>query len=131
MWASAGGSTPTSPPVITSGLSSSRRHSTCSVAFGKGVTTGEPGSVHRLILAVDDVEAAPRRSSRCGQRGVPPGRRPGPGARPAKSVVPDLRGVQRPGRQRVAAAGDHVAPPRTGVGGLGEDAAGAVDRPDT
>jgi catechol 2,3-dioxygenase-like lactoylglutathione lyase family enzyme len=33
-------------------------HSDCSVAFGKGVTTGEPGSVHRLILAVDDVDAA-------------------------------------------------------------------------
>ena len=33
-------------------------HSACSVAFGKGVTTGEPGSVQRLILAVDDVDAA-------------------------------------------------------------------------
>ena len=33
-------------------------HSACSVAFGKGVTTGEPGSVRRLILAVDDIDAA-------------------------------------------------------------------------
>jgi catechol 2,3-dioxygenase-like lactoylglutathione lyase family enzyme len=33
-------------------------HSACSVAFGKGVTTGEPGSIHRLILAVDDIDAA-------------------------------------------------------------------------
>jgi catechol 2,3-dioxygenase-like lactoylglutathione lyase family enzyme len=33
-------------------------HSACSVAFGTGVTTGEPGSVHRLILAVDDIDAA-------------------------------------------------------------------------
>jgi catechol 2,3-dioxygenase-like lactoylglutathione lyase family enzyme len=33
-------------------------HSACSVAFGKGVTTGEPGSVHRLVPAVDDIEAA-------------------------------------------------------------------------
>ena len=33
-------------------------HSTCSVAFGKGVTTGEPGSVRRLILAVDHIDAA-------------------------------------------------------------------------
>jgi catechol 2,3-dioxygenase-like lactoylglutathione lyase family enzyme len=33
-------------------------HSACSVAFGKGVTTGEPGSVRRLVLAVDDIEAA-------------------------------------------------------------------------
>jgi catechol 2,3-dioxygenase-like lactoylglutathione lyase family enzyme len=32
--------------------------SACSVAFGKGVTSGEPGSVHRLILAVDDIDAA-------------------------------------------------------------------------
>jgi catechol 2,3-dioxygenase-like lactoylglutathione lyase family enzyme len=33
-------------------------HSDCSVAFGKGVTAGEPGSVHRLILAVDDIDEA-------------------------------------------------------------------------
>jgi catechol 2,3-dioxygenase-like lactoylglutathione lyase family enzyme len=33
-------------------------HSQCSIAFGKGVTTGEPGSVQRLLLAVDDIEAA-------------------------------------------------------------------------
>jgi catechol 2,3-dioxygenase-like lactoylglutathione lyase family enzyme len=30
----------------------------CSIAFGKGVTTDEPGSVQRLILAVYDVDAA-------------------------------------------------------------------------
>ena len=33
-------------------------HSPCSVAFGKGVTTGQPGSVQRLILAVYDIDAA-------------------------------------------------------------------------
>ena len=33
-------------------------HSACSVAFGKGVTTGEPGSIRRLILAVNDIDAA-------------------------------------------------------------------------
>ena len=33
-------------------------HSSCSVAFGKGVTTDEPGSVQRLILAVYDIDAA-------------------------------------------------------------------------
>ena len=33
-------------------------HSACSVAFGKGLTTGEPGSVQRLILAVHDIDAA-------------------------------------------------------------------------
>ena len=33
-------------------------HSPCSVAFGKGVTTGQPGSVQRLILAVYDIDTA-------------------------------------------------------------------------
>jgi catechol 2,3-dioxygenase-like lactoylglutathione lyase family enzyme len=33
-------------------------HSPCSIAFGKGLTTGEPGSVKRLLLAVDDIDAA-------------------------------------------------------------------------
>ena len=33
-------------------------HSACSVSFGKGVTTAEPGSAQRLILAVDDIDAA-------------------------------------------------------------------------
>jgi catechol 2,3-dioxygenase-like lactoylglutathione lyase family enzyme len=33
-------------------------HSSCSIAFGKGLTTAEPGSAQRLILAVDDIDAA-------------------------------------------------------------------------
>ena len=33
-------------------------HSQCSVAFGKGLTTAEPGSARRLLLAVWDIEAA-------------------------------------------------------------------------
>jgi catechol 2,3-dioxygenase-like lactoylglutathione lyase family enzyme len=33
-------------------------HSNCSIAFGKGVTTGEPGSVQRLLLVVSDINAA-------------------------------------------------------------------------
>ena len=33
-------------------------HSGCSVAFGKGVTTAEPGSARRLLLVVSDIEAA-------------------------------------------------------------------------
>jgi catechol 2,3-dioxygenase-like lactoylglutathione lyase family enzyme len=40
-------------------------HSPCSIAFGRGLTTGEPGSVKRLILAVDDVDAARERVSHC------------------------------------------------------------------
>jgi catechol 2,3-dioxygenase-like lactoylglutathione lyase family enzyme len=33
-------------------------HSACSISFGKGVTTGEPGSLRRLILAVSDIDEA-------------------------------------------------------------------------
>ena len=33
-------------------------HSRCSIHFGKGLTAAEPGSVDRLILAVDDIDAA-------------------------------------------------------------------------
>jgi catechol 2,3-dioxygenase-like lactoylglutathione lyase family enzyme len=33
-------------------------HSQCSIHFGKGIPTGEPGSLQRVILAVDDVDAA-------------------------------------------------------------------------
>src|SRR5262245_40749490 len=33
-------------------------HSPCSIAFGKGVTTAEPGSAQRLVLVVRDIEAA-------------------------------------------------------------------------
>ena len=32
--------------------------SACSVAFGKGLTTAEPGSAQRLILVVSDIDAA-------------------------------------------------------------------------
>lgn len=33
------------------------RHSACSIAFGKGYTTAEPGSVQRLEIVVEDIEA--------------------------------------------------------------------------
>jgi catechol 2,3-dioxygenase-like lactoylglutathione lyase family enzyme len=33
-------------------------HSQCSIHFGKGVSTAEPGSLDRLILAVKDIDAA-------------------------------------------------------------------------
>jgi catechol 2,3-dioxygenase-like lactoylglutathione lyase family enzyme len=33
-------------------------HSDCSVSFGKGVIKGEPGSIERLEMVVDDIEAA-------------------------------------------------------------------------
>jgi catechol 2,3-dioxygenase-like lactoylglutathione lyase family enzyme len=33
-------------------------HSACSISFGKGLTTDEPGSIQRLLLAVSDIDAA-------------------------------------------------------------------------
>jgi catechol 2,3-dioxygenase-like lactoylglutathione lyase family enzyme len=33
-------------------------HSSCSISFGKGLTTDEPGSLQRLLLAVSDIDAA-------------------------------------------------------------------------
>ena len=33
-------------------------HSACSISFGKGLTTAEPGSAQRLLLAVTDIKAA-------------------------------------------------------------------------
>ena len=41
-------------------------HSPCSIAFGKGLTTGEPGSVTRLILVVDDIDVARESVGHCG-----------------------------------------------------------------
>jgi len=32
--------------------------SPCSISFGKGLTTDEPGSIQRLLLAVHDIDAA-------------------------------------------------------------------------
>ncbi len=33
-------------------------HSACSISFGKGITTADPGSTQRLELVVSDIEAA-------------------------------------------------------------------------
>jgi catechol 2,3-dioxygenase-like lactoylglutathione lyase family enzyme len=33
-------------------------HSACSVSFGKGLTSAEPGSAQRLLLVVSDIDAA-------------------------------------------------------------------------
>src|SRR5262245_13807323 len=33
-------------------------HSSCSIAFGKGLTTAQPGSAQRLLLVVRDIGAA-------------------------------------------------------------------------
>ena len=96
-------------------------HSSCSVAFGKGLTSAEPGSARRLLLVVSDV--APARED-LRRRGVEVsevfhldgGRVPGPD--PARPLLPDLRRLQRPGRKRVAPAGDQNTAPGPRVGGL-------------
>lgn len=33
-------------------------HSACSISFGKGLTTGDPGTVQRLLLVVHDMDVA-------------------------------------------------------------------------
>ena len=92
--------------------------STCSVTFGKGLTTGEPGSVQRLLLAVYDIDAA--RDDLLG-RGIEvsgvfhlAGGVSGP-LDPQGRSYQDLRLVQRPGRQRMATAGNQDAAPGPGV----------------
>ena len=78
--ASDGGSTSTWSSAKTSGRCSSRRvHSQCSIQFGKGRTTADPGSAQGLILVVADIDAArddldqPRRRGQRGQVQRPPG----------------------------------------------------------
>ena len=41
-------------------------HSQCSIHFGKGITTMEPGSLDRLMLVVKDIDAAREDLVRCG-----------------------------------------------------------------
>ena len=102
----------------------------CSVIFGKNVTAAAPGSAQGLYLIVSDIAAARDEllaSRRRGQRGVPRRRRrvcrPGralpvwapPGQRSGSraSQLPLVRLIQRSGRQRLAAAGDHDAAARS------------------
>jgi catechol 2,3-dioxygenase-like lactoylglutathione lyase family enzyme len=40
------------------GVQVTPHNSEASIIFGKGITSAKPGSAHRLVLAVDDVEAA-------------------------------------------------------------------------
>jgi catechol 2,3-dioxygenase-like lactoylglutathione lyase family enzyme len=43
-------------------------HSGCSIHFGTGITTAEPGSVQRVVLAVDDIDRPVRISSAAASR---------------------------------------------------------------
>ena len=87
--------------------------SNASTTFGTGLTTAVPGSAQRMELVVSDIVAArtrPHPPRRRGERAAPPRRRHHPaGPRPGASLLPDLRLLQRPGRERVAAPGGHVA----------------------
>ena len=99
--------------------------SACSIAFGKGVTTGEPGSVQRLILAVYDIDAA---RADLISRGIEVN-----GvfhlagglslALTRKAAPTRLTLRQRSRWQRVAAPGDQDAAAGPGVGGLTMDIA--------
>ena len=98
----------------------------CSVQFGTNITSAAPGSAQGLYLIVSDVEAA---RGALGAHGVRVSEVFHPGA-PGAQFQPDgtsdrvsgpaagarqlqlVRHVQRPGRQRLAAAGDHGPPPR-------------------
>ena len=81
----------------------------CSISFGKGLTTAEPGSAQRFELVVDDIDAAREdlvsrgvEVSELFHRGES-GLVAGPG--PATSLLLHLCLVQRPGWQRLAAPG--------------------------
>ncbi len=98
----------------------------CSIQFGTNITSAAPGSAQGLYLIVSDIEAARDELVARGvdvERGVPrrdagrsvPARRHERSrrrARPRSRQLRLLRHVQRPGRQRLAAAGDHDAAAR-------------------
>ena len=118
--ASGGGSTPTSLDNGFRVVQFTPPGSGCSVQFGTNITSAAPGSAQGLYLVVSDIEAARDElvaARRRRQRGVPPRRRTpvpatsGPRSRRERQLQL-LRHVPRPGRQRLAAAGDHDAAAR-------------------
>ena len=117
--ASDGGWTPTSAPATTSGGAVHAAALAVLDPLRQGHHTAEPGSVQRLDLVVDDIDAA---RDDLISRGVdvsevdeqrPPGFEARPGA-----LVLRVRLVQRPGRQRLAAPRGHDPAARPGMGGL-------------
>ncbi len=75
--------------------------SNASIIFGRGVTTAEPGSIDKLVLAVDDIEAT---RDELLSHGVKVG-----------EVFHDIRLVHRSRRQWLAPTGDQGAAPGPGV----------------
>jgi hypothetical protein len=100
--------------------------SASSISFGKGLTTAEPGSARRLILAVGDIDAARedlvRRSvDVSGVFHLDGG--PVPGPDPQGRSYQTYASFSDPGRQRLAASGDQDAAsgPRVGALTTGRD----------
>ena len=94
----------------------------CSISFGKGLTTAEPGSAQRLELVVSDIEAAREdlisRGVEVSELFHRDGGESSAGPGPGTSLLPDVRLVQRSGWQRVVAPGGQGAASGPGVGGL-------------
>ena len=100
----------------------------CSVQFGTNITSAAPGSAQGLYLVVSDIEAARDELATRGvevsevfHAGTPgaqfqpdgtSGRVTGPARRSLQLRL--LRHVQRPGRERLAAPGDHDPSARAG-----------------
>ena len=94
--------------------------SRCSIIFGTGITPAAPGSAQFLHLVVSDIEAAREELVRNGVDASEVFHDAGGGYNRFDPAVPVerprsgtahlriLRGVQRPGWQRLAAAGDHA-----------------------
>ena len=92
--------------------------STCSLHFGRGLTTSAPGSVQRLYLAVSDLEVARAELVDLGVDVSEIFHNDPEGAtrQRSRAVAQHLfvvRLVQRSRRQRLAAAGGHRTPART------------------
>ena len=116
--ASGGGWTRTSGTVTSGSSSSIPPGSGCSIQFGTGLTSAAPGTAQNLLV-VSDIEAAHAELVGDGvdgsgvfhdsHRRLQPLRpwRAGGWPRSATAHLRVVRGVHRPGRQRLAAAGDH------------------------
>jgi len=78
--------------------------SACSIAIGRGIVEGAPGSVRGLQMVVADIEAAHAELRARSRRQRRPGLRLGP-----------VRLLHRPGRQQVGTAA--AAAPRLTAGG--------------
>ena len=110
------------------GVQMTPHNSGASIIFGKGIASATPGSAHSLVLAVDDIDAA---REDLAARGVAVSEvfhyAAGPfnnsvenprvcRARPRGPLLLLVRLVRGPGRQRLAAPGDHDAAPGPRVG---------------